>query len=360
MLIKFEKKFKWINRGEIILLKIQQESNLLKLSLILVILTVLFTISTNQSSAAVTNSGIATSSVPDNIVVNHNLNNYKNQVTVNKPTIQTKKAPTVDPVDLVVTKDVESFQPVWNYNTTNTFRITLGNNGPDPATGVTVTDTLPTGLVYDHAVTSTGSFDGTTMTWNVGNLAVGSVETLELYVNVTGHNTTVTNTVNAAANEAEVNPADNTASIDVTIPASADISVTKNFYYEDLGPIVFPDNPMDRYWKFFSEVIVTNNGPDDATNVRISDLLGPGMELAPFDQFGSWFVTYTGQNPDVDPPENNPSFNPNFSPTTMLWTIPSMKNGDIWVLDFFTVANTTGTVTNTATFNPATADQYDS
>ncbi len=54
---------------------------------------------------------------------------------------------------------------------------------------------------------------------------------------------------------------------------------------------------MDRYWKFFSEVIVTNNGPDTATNVIITDLLGPGLELAPFDPFGSWFVTYTGQNP---------------------------------------------------------------
>ncbi|MBZ2167112.1 Ig-like domain-containing protein [Methanobacterium spitsbergense] len=147
-----------------------------------------------------------------------------------------------------------------------------------------------------------------------------------------------------------------TVNTDVTINTpTADIDVTKNFYYEDLGPIIFPDNPLDRYWKFFSEVIVTNNGPDTATNVKITDLLGTGMELAPFDIFGSWFVTYTGQNPDLDPPENNPSFDP----LTMIWTIPTMNNGDVWVLDFFTIANTTGTVNNTATFDPATADQYD-
>ena len=59
--------------------------------------------------------------------------------------------------------------------------------------------------------------------------------------------------------------------VEILQPA-ADIDVTKNFFYEDLGPIVFPDNPLDRYWKFFSEVVVTNNGPDTATNVRISDL----------------------------------------------------------------------------------------
>ena len=36
-----------------------------------------------------------------------------------------------------------------------------------------------------------------------------------------------------------------------------------------------------------------------------------------------------------------------------------MNNGDVWVLDFFTVANTTGIVNNTATFDPTTADQND-
>ena len=142
--------------------------------------------------------------------------------------------------------------------------------------------------------------------------------------------------------------------VNITPPA-ADIAVSKNFFYEDLGPIVFPDNPLDKYWQFFSEVVVTNNGPDTATNIKITDLLSSGLQLAPFDPFGSWFVTYTGQNPDLDPPENNPSFDP----ITMIWTIPIMNNGDVWVLDFFTIANTTGTVNNTAIFDPATADQYD-
>lgn len=137
--------------------------------------------------------------------------------------------------------------------------------------------------------------------------------------------------------------------------ATADISVTKTFYYEDLGQIVLPDNPLDRYWKFFTEVVVTNNGPDTATNVVITDLLSPGLMLAPFDPFGSWFVTYTGQNPDTDPPENNPSFDNN----TRIWTIPSMNSGDVWVLDFFTIANTTGIVYNDAVFDPNTADQFD-
>ena len=78
---------------------------------------------------------------------------------------------------------------------------------------------------------------------------------------------------------------DKNRNIEFTVPLAADIGVSKNLFYEDLGPIIFPDNPLDRYWKFFSEVVVTNNGPDTATNVKITDLLGSGLSLAPFDPY---------------------------------------------------------------------------
>ena len=248
--------------------------------------------------------------------------------------------------------------------------ITTSNDGPDPVnvvfqdTPIGFTNNGVYAVSYDSGLTwllNDGSYNPISGLWNI-NIPTGATRLLALYGQIT-QTGTITNKI-AEISQDTYNPygpfsqfpndyPSYTATLNV--PLAADIGVSKNFFYEDLGPIVFPDNPLDRYWKFFSEVVVTNNGPDSATNVRIADLLSPGMELAPFDPFGSWFVTYTNQNPDVDPSENNPSFDP----VTMIWTIPAMNNGDVWVLDFFTIANTTGNVNNTATFDSVTADQYD-
>lgn len=62
--------------------------------------------------------------------------------------------------------------------------ITVTNNGPDDAHGVKVTDMLPDGVVYIAHTASTGSFDQNTGLWNVGNLANGSTETLQISVQV--------------------------------------------------------------------------------------------------------------------------------------------------------------------------------
>ena len=241
---------------------------------------------------------------------------------------------------------------ILNYGDKLHYYLTLYNNGPDTATGVSVFDQLPTGIIYQSSVANIGSYNQNTHIWNIGSLNLGQTAFLDItaLINTTGLVNNIATLTQTTYPQTAIN-----RNIEFTVPLAADIGVSKNLFYEDLGPIIFPDNPLDRYWKFFSEVVVTNNGPDTATNVKITDLLGSGLSLAPFDPFGSWFVTYTGQNPDLDPPENNPSFDP----LTMIWTIPTMNNGDIWVLDFFTVANTNGTVNNTATFDPATADQYD-
>ena len=241
---------------------------------------------------------------------------------------------------------------IHNYHDLIHYYLTVHNNGPDTATGVSVFDNLPVGINYLNSIASIGSYNPNTNTWTIGNLNSGQTTFLDItaFINTTG---LVNNEATLTQTTYPQSPIIRNVSFNV--PLAADIDVSKNFFYEDLGPIMFPDNPLDRYWKFFSEVVVTNNGPDTATNVKIADLLSSGIQLAPFDPFGSWFVTYTGQNPDVDPPENNPSFDP----MTMIWTIPLMNNGDVWVLDFFTIADTTGIVNNTATFDPATADQYD-
>ncbi|MCP3996175.1 MAG: DUF11 domain-containing protein, partial [bacterium] len=64
-----------------------------------------------------------------------------------------------------------------------TFTITVVNQGPDDATGVEVTDTLPAGLTYvsDNAA---GAYEPTTGVWTIGDLAVGASVSMEFTVTV--------------------------------------------------------------------------------------------------------------------------------------------------------------------------------
>jgi uncharacterized repeat protein (TIGR01451 family)/LPXTG-motif cell wall-anchored protein len=64
-----------------------------------------------------------------------------------------------------------------------TFTISVINQGPDDATGVVVTDTLPAGLTYvsDDAG---GAYDSATGVWTIGDLAVGASVTMDFTVTV--------------------------------------------------------------------------------------------------------------------------------------------------------------------------------
>jgi uncharacterized repeat protein (TIGR01451 family) len=69
-----------------------------------------------------------------------------------------------------------------------TYTITAANAGPDPATKVVVTDTVPTGASYVSVTASTGSCKpnagNTKVTCNIGNLAVNATVTISLTVKV--------------------------------------------------------------------------------------------------------------------------------------------------------------------------------
>ncbi len=64
-----------------------------------------------------------------------------------------------------------------------TFRLVVGNDGPDAATGVVVQDRLPEGLSYDSH-TGGDWFDPSTFIWTIGDLAVGATVTMDLVVRV--------------------------------------------------------------------------------------------------------------------------------------------------------------------------------
>src|SRR5262249_39090555 len=97
---------------------------------------------------------------------------------------------------LALAKTVSDPQP--NAGATVTFTVTLTNNGPSSATGVQVTDLLPTGLTLVSAAPGQGTYNSTTGVWNVGTLASGAQVQLSLQATVVSP-ATQTNTARISA-----------------------------------------------------------------------------------------------------------------------------------------------------------------
>src|SRR5262249_27651165 len=123
--------------------------------------------------------------------------------------------------DLAVAKTVSN--PAPNVGDTITYTITLTDNGPDPATNVTLQDSLPAGVSFVSAVASLGSYNPVAGVWTVGTVSPGAPQTLTI--------TGLVSSPNPQANSAAVSHADqfdpvtannsDTASLD---PQQADLA----------------------------------------------------------------------------------------------------------------------------------------
>lgn len=109
-----------------------------------------------------------------------------------------------------------------------TYTLTVGNAGPDSATNVTVTDTLPGGITYGSASGSGWSCSQASgaVTCTLASLAAGA--TSPIVINVTAPATagTITNAATASSSTSDPNPNNNTASATTTVQAPATASLT--------------------------------------------------------------------------------------------------------------------------------------
>jgi len=87
--------------------------------------------------------------------------------------------------------------------TTVTYTITVRNDGPDAAPGVTLTDRFPDGLTMVSSSVTTGTFDAATGVWTIGDMADGDIATLTVVALATTEGT-FTNV--AAVESAVVDP----------------------------------------------------------------------------------------------------------------------------------------------------------
>lgn len=92
--------------------------------------------------------------------------------------------PVVVPVaDLELSKSVNQSSVQTGQQVT--FTITVINNGPNDATGVVVTEALPSGLSFVSANPSIGTYSTSTNEWDIGSLSNGDSATLDIVATVT-------------------------------------------------------------------------------------------------------------------------------------------------------------------------------
>ena len=151
-----------------------------------------------------------------------------------------------------------------------TYHVTVSNAGPNTASAVQLTDTLPNGASLQSAVLSQGSCApnaGSIVTCSLGDLAAGASVTVDVTVipSVAG---TVSNRVELSSSTPDPNPANNTSTESTAVlPASADVSVAKS--HAPAQPVVGQNLTYT--------LTATNNGPSTATNVLLTDTLPAGL-----------------------------------------------------------------------------------
>lgn len=228
--------------------------------------------------------------------------------------------------DLSVTKSVNLPAPLAG--STVIFIITAKNSGPSEATGVKITDLLPSGYTFISASPSVGTYSPATGIWQIGQLASPAAAdyripelSMTAMVNPTGN---YLNTAVIEGDQPDQFPANNTAAA-LTVPVQvADLSVEKTL-----------DNSTLNTNTALFKVTVTNNGPGIATNVVLRDRLPTGY-------------SYTSSNPQTGL----------YDPQTGEWKFNSLAVGASAVLEISSTLNATGNYRNTATVASDAQDPF--
>jgi len=162
------------------------------------------------------------------------------------------------------------------HNQTVVYDLEVTNNGPGNANGVMVSDVVPSGLVFNAGLsTQSCGLVGGSVVCPVPTLADGSTYTVQIAMDVSqqapcNQNIINTGTVSSAIEGPDGDPSNND-SVFLTqiqcIPTDADVEITKI----GSSPTVQPGGIVTY------SLTVTNNGPEEATNVFAADPIPTGL-----------------------------------------------------------------------------------
>lgn len=172
--------------------------------------------------------------------------------------------------DLQITKTLNVAGSLQAAGGNAVFDIVVTNNGPLNATEVVVSDTFPGGLTFAGLANQNGlvaNVNGTTVTVPIGNLAAGTTRTFQFLADIGANQTAdLTNTATVVGFEVETNLLNNADDAIVDL-VSTDVRIEKT----DLT------DPVNAGNQFTYQITVTNDGPDNATGVVVTDPLPAGV-----------------------------------------------------------------------------------
>lgn len=232
------------------------------------------------------------------------------------------KITSVAVTDLAITKSITAANPLYAGNEV-TFTLTVTNNGPSAATGVTVSDKLAAGYTFKSA--SDAGYDAASGVWTIGNLANGATATLNIVAVVNADQAAADygNTATVTGNEKDPTSSNNTSTITTPVVTQAtDLEVVKT-----VDKTTANINDQVTF-----TITVTNHGPSNATGVKVTDALPSGY-------------TFVSADPSAA-----------YNSTSGVWSVGNLANGASSALKIVTTLNASGVYLNTAT---GTGDQAD-
>jgi uncharacterized repeat protein (TIGR01451 family) len=155
------------------------------------------------------------------------------------------------------------------------YSLTVYNAGPDDAVNIVLTDALPAHTSFVDASTNTGSvsFDGTTLTVNIGTLAFDSTAVATLVVRVdqnTPRGTIISNTVSGSSDTPDPETSNNsaTAFTAVTGPFPGDVLISE---FRLRGPGGDDDEFIELYNNSDTPIAVTTTDGSSGWALAASD-----------------------------------------------------------------------------------------
>ena len=226
----------------------------------------------------------------------------------------------VNIADLEIIKIVNN--ATSNYGDEITYTITVRNNGPDNSTNIKVSEVLADNFKFISANASKGYYDLTNGVWAVGNLTNNETAKLVITVKIvkTGF---IQNNVSVNGTGFDPNVTNNNATVNITVPQTADLSVVK---------IVNVDR-VSVGNRITYTIVVKNNGPDTALDVYAVDKLSDALK----------FVSYKVSVGVYDP-------------ATGIWTIGNLTNKSNATLEITCIVLKTGVISNEVFVNGSTVD----